>query len=112
MATIKIDDKDYDVDDLSEDAKAQVLSLNFVDAELNRLQLKVAAMQTARNAYASALNSLLGEDEASEVETSEEDYQYILTRDNGVEITYDMDGRVRTEYVPVHLNKVTPGCTF
>ena len=73
MATIKIDDKDYDVDDLSEDAKAQVLSLNFVDAELNRLQLKVAAMQTARNAYASALNSLLGEDEDSEVETSEED---------------------------------------
>jgi len=73
MATIKIDEKDYDVDDLSEDAKAQVLSLNFVDAELNRLQLKVAAMQTARNAYASALNSMLGENEGSEVETSLDD---------------------------------------
>jgi hypothetical protein len=73
MATIKIDDKIYDVDDLSEESKAQVLSLNFVDAELNRLQLKVAAMQTARNAYASALNALLGEDEDSAVETSEDD---------------------------------------
>ena len=73
MATIKIDDKDYDVDDLSEEAKAQVASLNFVDAELSRLQLKSAAMQTARNAYASALQSLLGEDEDSEVITSEDD---------------------------------------
>ena len=73
MATIKIDDKDYDVDDLSEEAKAQVVSLNFVDAELNRLQLKVAAMQTARNAYANALKLLLGENEDSEVGMSEDD---------------------------------------
>ena len=73
MATIKIDDKDYDIDDLSDEAKAQVVSLNFVDGELNRLNLKVAAMQTARNAYATALNSLLGEDEDSEVEMSEDD---------------------------------------
>ena len=73
MTKITIDEKDYDVDDLSDEAKAQVGSLNFVDAELNRLQLKVAAMQTARNAYATALKSMLGEDEDSEVETSEDD---------------------------------------
>ena len=73
MTKITIDEKDYDVDDLSEEAKAQVISLNFVDAELNQLQLKVAAMQTARNAYANALKSLLGEDEDSEVEMSEDD---------------------------------------
>ena len=73
MTKITIDEKDYDVDDLSDEAKAQVVSLNFVDAELSRLQLKVAAMQTARNAYATALNSLLGEDEDSEVEMSEDD---------------------------------------
>ena len=73
MTKITIDEKDYDVDDFSDEAKAQVGSLNFVDAELNRLQLKVAAMQTARNAYATALKSLLGEDEDSEVETSEDD---------------------------------------
>ena len=73
MTTITIDEKDYDVDDLSDEAKAQVGSLNFVDAELNRLQLKVAAMQTARNAYANALKSLLGENEDSEVEMAEDD---------------------------------------
>ena len=73
MTKITIDEKDYDIDDLSDEAKAQVVSLNFVDAELNRLQLKVAAMQTARNAYATALKSLLGENEDSEVEMSEDD---------------------------------------
>ena len=73
MTKITIDEKDYDVDDLSDEAKAQVVSLNFVDAELNQLQLKVAAMQTARNTYATALKELLGEDEDSEVETSEDD---------------------------------------
>ena len=73
MTKITIDEKDYDVDDLSDEAKAQVGSLNFVDAELNRLQLKVAAMQTARNAYANALKSLLGENEDSEMEMSEDD---------------------------------------
>ena len=73
MTKITIDEKDYDVDDLSDEAKAQVVSLNFVDAELNRLQLKAAAMQTARNAYATALKSLLGENEDSEVEMSEDD---------------------------------------
>ncbi len=73
MAKITIDEKEYDVDDLSDEAKAQVVSLNFVDAELNRLQLKVAAMQTARNAYGTALKSLLGENEDSEVEMSEDD---------------------------------------
>ena len=73
MTKITIDEKDYDVDDLSDEAKAQVVSLNFVDAELNRLQLKIAAMQTARNAYGTALKSLLGENEDSEVEMSEDD---------------------------------------
>ena len=73
MTKITIDEKDYDIDDLSDEAKAQVVSLNFVDAELNRLQLKVAAMQTARNAYATALKSLLGENEDAEVEMSEDD---------------------------------------
>ena len=73
MATITIDDKEYDIDDLSEEQKAQVGSLNFADAELTRLGFKVAAMQTARNAYATALKDLLGEDEDSEVITPEDD---------------------------------------
>lgn len=47
------------LDSLSEDAKAQLQSLQFVDQELARLQAQVAAMQTARNAYMNALKAAL-----------------------------------------------------
>jgi len=59
MTTIKIDDKEYDFDKLSEEAKAQLLSLQFCDQELQRLQAQAAAYQTARIAYAKALNEAL-----------------------------------------------------
>ena len=51
MPNITIDDKEYDVASLSDEAKNQLASIQFVDSELARLQAKVAAMQTARMAY-------------------------------------------------------------
>lgn len=59
MPTIKIDDKDYDLDQLSNEAKAQLASLQFVDAELARLRAQAAALQTARMAYTKALQAAL-----------------------------------------------------
>jgi hypothetical protein len=59
MPTIKIDNIDHDLDTLSQDAKAQLQSIQFVDQELARLQAQMAAMQTARNAYVSALKAAL-----------------------------------------------------
>ena len=59
MSHIKIDNVDYDLDSLSAEAKAQLQSIQFVDQELARLQAQVAAMQTARNAYVSALKAAL-----------------------------------------------------
>ena len=59
MPTITIDNKSYDIDSLSKDAKAQLASLQFVDAELARLQAQAAALQTARMAYAKALQAAL-----------------------------------------------------
>jgi hypothetical protein len=56
---ITIDNQGYDLSDLSDEAKAQLASLQFVDAEIARLQAKMAAFQTARNAYAMALRQLL-----------------------------------------------------
>jgi hypothetical protein len=61
MSTVTIDNKDYVVEDMHEDAKAQLVSLQWVDGELAKLQAQLAAMQTARNAYAMALNELLSE---------------------------------------------------
>lgn len=60
MATIKIDDKDFELDKLSEAAKAQLASMQFCDQELARLQAQAAAIQTARVAYSNALKQELG----------------------------------------------------
>jgi len=56
---ITIDNKQFDLDSLSEDAKAQLISLQFCDQELARLQSQAAAYQTARIAYAKALKEAL-----------------------------------------------------
>lgn len=58
---IKIDDKDYDINTFSKEAQAQLASLQFVDAEIKHLQDRMAAMQTARIAYANALKAALPE---------------------------------------------------
>ena len=59
MAKITIDEKEYETDDMSDEAKAQLQSLQFVDNEIAREQAKTAALQTARNAYAQALQEAL-----------------------------------------------------
>ena len=64
MPIIKIDDKDYELDNLSEDAKAQLVMLQFVDAELQRVNAQAAVLQTARVAYAKALNEALATSKA------------------------------------------------
>ena len=59
MTTIKIDNHAYELDTLSDEAKAQLQSLQFCDAELARLQAQAAILQTARMAYAKALTAAL-----------------------------------------------------
>ena len=62
MTTITIDNKEYDVDTLSEEAKAQLVNIQFVDQELQRVNAQAAVLQTARVAYSKALNEALGAD--------------------------------------------------
>ena len=59
MTTVTIDEVEYALDSLSDEAKAQLISLQFCDQELQRLQAQAAAYQTARMAYAKALNEIL-----------------------------------------------------
>ena len=59
MPIIKIDNVDYDLEILSDEAKSQLGNLQFVDAELQRLNAQVAVLQTARLAYANALKATL-----------------------------------------------------
>ena len=76
MDSITIDDKEYDLDSLSDEAKEHVASLNYVDDDLRRLALRVAALQTARNTYSLALKDLLpthDDDDDVEIAPSEDD---------------------------------------
>jgi hypothetical protein len=59
MSTITINNKEYDLGTMSDDAKAQIGSIQFVDAELARLQAQAAALQTARIAYSNELQKHL-----------------------------------------------------
>ena len=59
MAKIKIDDKEYDTDDMSDNAKAQLASLQFNDAHITRLRNELAIADTARMAYTVALKKEL-----------------------------------------------------
>jgi hypothetical protein len=59
MPTISIDGKEYDVDSLPKEAKAQITSLQFVEAEFQRLNAQIAVVMTARAAYMKALNDIL-----------------------------------------------------
>ena len=70
MPIIKIDDKDYDYDTLPEEAKNQLRMLQFVDAELARLEGQAAVLQTARIAYAKALGEALPKFEGDTIKIS------------------------------------------
>ena len=59
MAKITIDNLEYDTESLSPEAMAQLQSIQFVDSEVAQLTGRIAAMNTARNAYATALQELL-----------------------------------------------------
>jgi len=64
MPNITIDGKEYDTDQLSEEARNQLISIQFVDRKIQDLNLEKAAHQTARNAYAKALSDILQKEQA------------------------------------------------
>ena len=62
---VTIDEKEYDVESLSDEAKTQLLNTRIADQEIAELQRKLAIAQTARNTYATALREELPEDQDS-----------------------------------------------
>ena len=59
MALITIDGVEYSTEFLSETANAQVVSLQFVQQELARLEAQIAVFKTAESGYAKALKGEL-----------------------------------------------------
>jgi hypothetical protein len=59
MPKITIDEIDYNTEDLTDNGKAQLASLQFLEVQMKKLQNEISVYQTARNAYISALKSEL-----------------------------------------------------
>ena len=59
MPKITVDNIEYNTEDLSDNGKAQLASLQFLEAQMNKLKSEIAVYQTARAAYVIALKSEL-----------------------------------------------------
>ena len=59
MPKITIDDIEYNTEDLSDNSKAQLASLQFLEVQMAKLNSEIAVYQTARNAYIAALKTEL-----------------------------------------------------
>jgi hypothetical protein len=56
---ITIDNVEYLFNDLSDEAKAQIQSIQFVDQEIGRLNAQLAIANTAKIAYQNALKEVM-----------------------------------------------------
>jgi len=59
MAKVSIDGVDYDTETMSQESRQQLEMLVMTEQRIRQLQGEVAMMQTARQAYASALKASL-----------------------------------------------------
>ena len=58
-STVSVDGQEYKLSTLSDPAKAQIAHVRAAEAEIHRLKMLTALMETARSAYAQALKQEL-----------------------------------------------------
>ena len=59
MPKINVDGIEYNTEDLTENGKAQLASLQFLEVQMNKIKSEIAVYQTAKNAYIQALKEEL-----------------------------------------------------
>lgn len=59
MAKVTIDGKEYDSEALSDEAKNHIQNVQYCEQKMVDLQRELVVIQTARNAYAQALQRAL-----------------------------------------------------
>lgn len=59
MPKITIDGIEYNTEDLTDNGKAQLASLQFLEMQMNKIKSEIAVYQTARKSYISFLKSEL-----------------------------------------------------
>ena len=59
MPKITVDGMDYNTEELTDNGKAQLASLQFLEVQIRKLQNDISVFQTARNSYIAALKAEL-----------------------------------------------------
>lgn len=55
MAKVTVEGVEYETETMSDNAKAQLASLQFLEAHIQQIQSEIAVYQTARQAYSKSL---------------------------------------------------------
>ena len=61
MPKIIVDDIEYNTEDLTDNGKAQLASLQFLEMQMKKIKSEIAVYKTARNTYVAALQAELKE---------------------------------------------------
>lgn len=64
MPKVTIDGIEYNTEDLSDNGKAQLASLQFLEVQMAKLKSEIAVYQTARNSYLNVLRTELEKSQA------------------------------------------------
>ena len=57
MPKIKLDDIEYNTEDLTDKGKANLASLQFLESQMNKMRNEIAVYQTAQRTYVAALKA-------------------------------------------------------
>ncbi|MBF0265839.1 MAG: hypothetical protein HQL46_11265 [Gammaproteobacteria bacterium] len=61
QAKITINDKEYAIDDLSNEAKSYIAQIQLIDQKVAPIRAELAILQTARDTYSNSLNAELAD---------------------------------------------------
>ena len=59
MPKVTIDGIEYNTEDLTDNGKAQLASLQFLEVQMRKIKSEISVYQTARNSYVAALKAEL-----------------------------------------------------
>ncbi|WP_391481707.1 hypothetical protein [Nereida sp. NH-UV-3] len=62
MPKITVDGIEYNTEDLSDNGKAQLASLQFLEVQMTKLKNEIAVYNTAKNGYIAALKAELSKE--------------------------------------------------
>ena len=62
MPKITVDGIEYNTEDLTDNGKAQLASLQFLEVQMNKLKNEIAVFQTVKQAYIGALKAEVEKD--------------------------------------------------